>query len=515
MACGGTGLFQPGGRGGDLAIGGSFASAWPLASPRIAPLTSPFGRALDRLVVSDFAVDLGDRIGSRTWWRGAATLVCLCGAMLLGGTPSRVLAPVAAPATSVQIDDAVPDMIAPLALGATSGRSTAPTRFARPLAEAPERPRVEVTARYRPTDSFEGALRRAGVGATDANAAARLVGAEIRLDQIRTSTDLDLVLGRRENKRVPRPLEALGFRAAFDLRLELASVGGALQLTRSPIAVDATPLRIVGTVGGSLARSAKAAGLPAPLVAEAIRQLGYAVDFQHGVGKRDRFDLVVEHRRAATGETQTGGLIYAALGKTELMRWTYAGKPQFFRANGESARKGLMRTPVDGARLTSGFGMRFHPLLNYSRLHQGVDFGAPSGAPIVAAAAGRVSFAGYHGGHGNYVRLTHNKGLATGYAHMSRFAVKNGQAVAQGQVIGYVGSTGLSTGPHLHYEVWLNSRPVNPMTIKFLGGTQLGGSDFARFRDEMARLRSVRGTAPTVADAGKRASGTAVTNERG
>lgn len=489
-------MFQPGGRGGDLTIDGGFAPAWETAAPRFAPHVE---RALDRLAVVDFAVDLGDSIGSRTWWRGVATLLCLCIAMALGGAPSRLIAPVAAPLTVAQADDANPDTLRPLALGATSGRITAPTRFARPLAEAPERPRIELTARYRATDSFEGALRRAGIGAADANAAARLVGAEIRLDQVRAATDLDLVLGRRETKRMPRPLEALGFRAAFDLRLELARVDGALALKRLPIAIDDTPLRITGTVGGSLARSAKAAGLSAPLVAEAIRQFGYAVDFQHGVGRRDRFDLVVEHRRAATGETQTGGLMYAALGKTELMRWTYAGKPQFFRASGESARKGLMKTPVDGARLTSGFGMRFHPLLNYSRLHQGVDFGAASGSPIIAAAAGRVSFAGYHGGHGNYVRLAHNKGLATAYAHLSRFAVKNGQAVSQGQVIGYVGSTGLSTGPHLHYEVWLNARPVNPMTIKFLGGTQLGGADLVRFQGEMSRLRMLRGAGSVVA----------------
>lgn len=479
-------MFQSGGRGGDLVLDGGFALGRVVPAPRFAPHVE---RALERLAVGDFAVDLGDRIGSRTWWRGAATLVCLCGAMLLGSSPTRLVAPVAAPLTTAQAEDAAPDAIAPLALGATSGRDTAPTRFARPLAEAPERPRVEITARYRATDSFEGALRRAGVGATDANAAARLVGAEIRLDEIRKATDLDLVMGRRESKRVPRPLDALGFRAAFDLRLELARVDGELKLKRVPIAVDETPLRVSGTVGGSLARAARAAGLPAPLVAEAIRQLGYAVDFQHGIRRRDRFELVAEHRRAATGETETGALLYAAVGDVELMRWDYAGKPQFFRANGESARKGLMRTPVDGARLTSGFGMRFHPLLNYSRLHQGVDFGAPSGAPIVAAAAGRVDFAGYHGGHGNYVRIAHNKGLATAYGHMSRFAVRNGQTVAQGQVIGYVGSTGLSTGPHLHYEVWLNQRPVNPMTIKFLGGTQLGGSELARFKAQMARLR--------------------------
>ncbi len=422
------------------------------------------------------------------------TLGALAAAMLAGGVNlTRLPVPVRAPLTPAQAEDARPDTFAPLALGATTGRFTAPGRAVEALAEAPERPRVELTAPFRRTDSLEGALRRAGVGTDDANLVARMVGSQVRLDRILTDTGLDLVLGRRESKRVARPLDALAFRAAFDLRLEVArGADGALALRRVPIAVDDTPLRISGSVGRSLAASARAAGVPARLAAEAIQQLGYAVDFQHGVGRRDRFDLVVEHRRAATGETETGGLLYAALGNTELMRWTYGGKPMFFRASGESARKGLMRTPVDGARMTSEFGMRFHPLLNYSRLHQGVDFGVPSGSPIMAAAGGTIGFAGWHGGHGNYVMVKHNGTLSTAYAHLSKFAVRNGQTVAQGQVIGWSGSTGLSTGPHLHYEVWLKGAPVNPMTLKFLGGTQLGGAELARFKAEMARLRTLR-----------------------
>nr|WP_243452787.1 M23 family metallopeptidase [Polymorphobacter multimanifer] len=124
-------------------------------------------------------------------------------------------------------------------------------------------------------------------------------------------------------------------------------------------------------------------------------------------------------------------------------------------------------------------------------MHQGVDFGARHGAPIFAAAAGKVAFVGPHGGHGNYIRLQHSGGLATAYAHMSRFAVKSGQQVSQGQVIGHVGSTGVSTGPHLHYEVWLKGKPVNPMTLKFIGGTQLSGRDLNNFQGELSRLRSL------------------------
>ncbi len=482
-------MFQAGGRGfGAVAVADGYAA--------------PFGRGpvlrgfspttiLDRLAATEIAIDLGDEIGSRSWWRGALTLSLLATTVLyVGARPTALTVPVRPALTPAQVDDARPDTIAPLVLGAATGRFTAPTARVRALAEIPERPRVELTATLRAADSFEGALRRAGVGNGDANDAARAIGSAVRLDQIRGNTDIELVLGRRETKKVPRPLESLAFRAAFDLRLELTRANdGTMRLKRVPIAIDETPLRINGNVGTSLARSAKRAGLPAEVVADAITQLGYVVDLQHGVGRGDDYTLVVEHRRAETGETQTGKLLYAKLNRAEIMRWNYNGSPQFFRSTGESARKGLMKTPVDGARLTSNFGMRFHPLLAYSRMHQGVDFGAASGSPIKAAASGRISFAGWHGGHGNYVMVAHSGTLKTAYAHLSRFAVKPGQQVSQGQVIGYVGSTGLSTGPHLHYETWLNGRAVNPITLKFLGGTSLTGGELARFKTAMTRMR--------------------------
>ncbi len=445
----------------------------------------------------DLVTDLGDAIGSRRWWLGLAALTTLTGSALALGwmTPRLPARPVTA-LTPAQAELTRPQAIAPLALGAVTGQFVLPGPRVEALAEAPERPRVELTARLN-GGSFEQALRRAGVGKDDLAEIGGLVRGEANVGALPGNTEIDVVLGRRETKSVPRPLESLGFRAAFDLRLAVArDADGALGVQRIPIAVDETPLRLSGSVGGNLGKSARASGLPADLAAEAVKQLSYAVDFQHGVGKRDRFDIIVEHKRAETGDVQWGGLLYASLDqakkdKVELARFDYGGKPQFFRANGESARKGLMRTPVDGAHLTSNFGMRFHPILNYSRMHQGVDFGAEWGSPVMAAAGGKVSFAGPHGGHGNYIMLQHNKELATGYAHLSKFAVKSGQSVSQGQIIGYVGSTGLSTGPHLHYEVWLRGQATNPQSIKFLGGTQLAGGELARFQRQLNSLRGL------------------------
>lgn len=449
---------------------------------------------------TDFAVDLGDSIGSRSWWIGLGTCVSLCSIVLVLGARVPALVEAANPALTPAEQEAMSaQAIAPLARGAAAGQIALPnTRLVEPLTESPERPRFETTATIERGDSFEATLRRAGVSKTDIATVSQLLRPVANPGSLPRGTAIDLVLGRRETRSVPRPLDAVGLRAAFDMRVAIAREDGALTLQRIPIAIDSTPMRVTGTVGNGLQRALGGAGVPAAAVADAIRALGYVVDFQHGVGKKDRFDIVVAQDRAETGEVRFGNLLYAALkrrGKDDitLARFNLGSKGtgDFFRANGESAKKGLMRTPVDGARLTSGFGMRFHPLLAFSRMHQGVDFGAPSGSPIMAAASGVVAFAANHGGHGNYVSLRHNADLVTGYAHMSRFAVKVGQRVSQGQVIGYVGSTGLSTGPHLHYEVWLRGKPVSPMQLKFVGGSQLAGAELSRFKALLSRLEGL------------------------
>ena len=191
-------------------------------------------------------------------------------------------------------------------------------------------------------------------------------------------------------------------------------------------------------------------------------------------------------------------MLFAALTlsgqRRELTRFTpSSGKTDYFDQKGRSVRKTLMRTPIDGARLSSGFGMRRHPILGYSRMHRGVDFAAPKGTPIYAAGDGVVERAGRNGGYGKYIRLRHNGSYKTAYAHLSGYAkgVKRGRRVRQGQIIGYVGSTGQSTGPHLHYEVMVNGKQVNPRKIKLPSGEKLKGADLEAFlaiRGETQRL---------------------------
>ena len=214
------------------------------------------------------------------------------------------------------------------------------------------------------------------------------------------------------------------------------------------------------------------------------------------IGANDRYDIIVAHRRAETGDVEVGDLLYAGLKRArgkdiDMLKWTTGGRTEWFEASGVGERRGVLAQPVSG-RMTSGYGMRRHPILGFTRMHAGIDFAAAYGSPIYAATDGVVAFAGRHGGHGNYVKLSHGGGLATGYAHMSRIAAYPGQRVRRGQVIGYVGSSGLSTGPHLHYELYRNGHTVNPSSVSFTTTSQLAGRELAAFRARLAALKSIR-----------------------
>jgi murein DD-endopeptidase MepM/ murein hydrolase activator NlpD len=444
----------------------------------------------------DLVVDLGQRIGSRIWWRGLVTCGALC---IAAASLAPDLGPISgyspAPLSDTQFAETRTLAIAPLAYGGDTGRRMAPTDAVEPLAETPERPIVELRTTLGRGDGFARALERAGVGAAEAAQIATLVGETVPLSDLRAGTVLDITLGRRPNRTVARPLDALEFRARFDLRIEMARVDGQLVLRRVPIAVDETPLRIQGRVGVSLYRSARAAGVPARIVESYIRALSSQISVPSDLRSVDRFDIIIEHRRAETGETEIGQLLYAGLDRSssrdlQMMQWTSEGRAQWFEASGVGRQRGGIQQPVPG-RITSNYGLRMHPILGYSRMHRGLDFRASHGTPIVAVMDGTVSGAGRAGGYGLQVRLSHSGGLATSYSHMSRIAVSRGARVRQGQVIGYVGSTGLSTGPHLHYEMYRNGQSINPRSVRFTERAQLSGTELANFR---ARLRTLLAT---------------------
>ena len=448
-----------------------------------------------RLSAIDLAPDLAEDIGSLRWFRGLITMIMLA-AIALAFWPqyAPLEARPAMPVSQDVQDELRSQMITPLGLGADSGRRMSAAATVIPLKNAPERPEVAMVATLAKGDSFSRMLIRAGVGRSDANRVSALVSGAIPVSDIEPGTQVDLLLGRRVANGSARPLENLSFRAKFDLELQVTrGASGNLALNRKPIRVDNTPLRIRGTVGTSLYRSARAAGAPGSAVQEYLRALDSQLDLERNVRETDTFDMILNYRRAATGERQVGKLMYAGIDrggkpKTQLMRWGKNGK--FFEASGVGEQRNGLLAPVPGP-ISSRFGMRRHPILGYRRMHSGQDYRARYGTPIVAPTGGRVTGAGRMGGCGIAVKLDHGGGLSTRYCHMSRMAVRSGQAVRRGQVIGYVGSTGLSTGPHLHYEMYRNGRAVNPASVSYVTRSQLSGGDLAEFRAALRKLKQV------------------------
>ena len=267
------------------------------------------------------------------------------------------------------------------------------------------------------------------------------------------------------------------------------------------------PMIVRGTISSSIYQDARKLGAADQQVVDFAQVFAYDLDFQREVHPGDTFEMVFEVLKDERGNViRRGDVIYAALDGNALdkgfYRFTSAddGVTDYFQANGESATRFLMKTPINGARLSSSFGTRRHPISGYTRLHKGTDFAAPTGTPIYAAGHGTIERASRYGGYGNYVRIRHANGYKTAYAHLSRYGrgIKSGRRVRQGDVIGYVGSTGASTGPHLHYEVYINGKPVNAMSLKLPTGRKLAETpeimaSFEQRREEIDVIRAQSG----------------------
>ncbi len=478
-----------------LMTGGTAARSPGPAFP-IAP-TGRWARWRSAAREIDWVPDLGARIGSRDWWRGLATCSALCAATIVmaPGFHRPIIGAAPKPLTGDAWKNARAQAIAPIALGADSGRRMAANELVEHLAEAPERPMVELSATVGAGDRLARVLQRAGVAKDQAREAADLVEQAAGGETIASGTRVALTLGRRPSRMVARPLEGLKLRARFDLAVTLTRTAKGLTITEAPIAIDRTPLRLQGLVGSSLYRSIRAAGAPAKLVEGYIKALSARMSVGRDVKRSDSFDLIIERERAATGETRLGKLLFVGLDhggrKTQLARLPGEDDGQWYDVHGQTERRGAMAMPVAG-RITSSYGKRMHPILGFMRMHKGTDIGAPYGAPIHAIMDGVVKFAGRSGGYGNFIKLAHAGGIASGYGHMSRFAVRSGAHVKQGQVIGYVGSTGMSTGPHLHWEVWKNGAVVNPRTLNLSSVAVLSGAKLRAFKREVQGLLAVR-----------------------
>ena len=251
---------------------------------------------------------------------------------------------------------------------------------------------------------------------------------------------------------------------------------------------------VKNVITNNLYSSAISSGIEPNIIVEFARIFGFEVDFQRDIRKGDWFEILYEKFEDDNNKVRdTGKIIYASMyvngEEINLYNFKYKNEEDYYDIKGKSITKSLMKTPINGARLSSSFGMRKHPILGYNKMHKGTDFAAPSGTPIMASGSGTVTRARWCGGGGNCVKIKHNSTYETIYAHMKAFAkgIKEGKKVKQGQIIGYVGSTGLSTGPHLHYEVIVNGKKVNSQRLKLPSGKTLKGEERKEF--ELDRIK--------------------------
>ncbi|WP_304169807.1 M23 family metallopeptidase [Phenylobacterium aquaticum] len=354
-----------------------------------------------------------------------------------------------------------------------------------------------VPVKIMPGETFESAVKRAGVTADDAHQVVQALAETMDTVHIKAGMMFDAAIAHPRGERGPARLIGLSLRTGPATAVTVSrTFDGALRLRELEEKVREEQTVAQGEINGSLYESATALGATSAITAQMVKLFSHKVDFDRDIKPGDKFELVFNRQVTESGRTvEAGDLQYAQIKGIRFYRFERGGDVEYFDEFGKNIKGFLLRTPVDGAHMTSGFGMRRHPILGYNRMHQGIDFGAGMGTPVLAAGDGVVVEARRWGGYGNWLRIRHNDGWETGYGHLSRYAsgLKAGQHVRQGQLVAYVGSTGASTGPHLHYETWFRGARVNPISAKVPQGTVLGGSELAAFKSEKARIDKLVG----------------------
>lgn len=427
-----------------------------------------------------------------------------------------VLGPVTPdPASASRGDGDVPTLSkAPISLGNPLTAATLQTR----LGGEPADPSIEMPPPFiykveaDDGDTLAGLLTNAGVAREDAHVAIQALAKVYNPKRIRPGDEIEIAF-QVEDADAPPPGKFMGFAITpdFSRRIEVER-GDDEKFGATEIAATLSRkfARADGSIQHSLYVDGRKADIPSNVLAELIRAYSWDVDFQRDIQQGDKFEIMYETVLDAQGRVvHSGNIQYASLFLSGTRYAIYRhrtkdGETDYFNDKGQSAKKALLRTPIDGARLSSGFGMRHHPILGYSKMHRGVDFAAPKGTPIYAAGDGTVAYAGLKGGYGKYVQLRHTNNYTTAYAHMNAFGrgIAAGKRVRQGQVIGYVGTTGRSTGPHLHYEILVSGHQTNPMKVKMPSGRKLAGDELLRFaesRAEMDRKFAALGREPSLA----------------
>jgi len=414
--------------------------------------------------------------------------------------------------------------LAPSDVTANSFEQTGPLETLAPSQVEVEQPvfepeRVTKTIAVRSGDTLMSALTRSGATRTDANYAIAAVKPLFDVRKLRAGQKLDLTFEQwpqadESADPVRAQLANISMRTAVDRHIAInRKEDGTYKADEIITELKTGYVRAAGTINSSLFLAADKAGVPAAIVVEMIRMYSYDIDFQREMRQGDKFEVFFARDYDDKGAAvRNGNVLYASMtvGGRERKLWRFEpdkGGWDYFDKDGQSMKKFLMKTPVDGARISSSFGKRRHPVLGYTKMHTGTDFAAPRGTPIYAAGNGIIEKAQRNGGYGKYVKIRHANGYKTAYAHMNGYArgIKKGKRVRQGQVIGYVGTTGRSTGPHLHYEVHVHGKKVNPQRIRVPTGRKLAKAELAHYVTAQRQTNLMMADAPAitkVADAG-------------
>ena len=351
-------------------------------------------------------------------------------------------------------------------------------------------PYKEIKYKIQNNDSIEKILNKYDVDAKDVKNIVNDLK-EKKLSNIYTGREINIVLKEiNNNNKVVNILYPL----SNTLSIEIRKTESGFKIKENIIKLNRKEVVVKNTIKNNLYSAAIEAGIEPNIIVEFARIYGFEIDFQRDIRKEDWFEIYYEKFIDDNNVVKdTGKIIYASMyvNNKEINLYNFKDKSDYgyYDLNGKSIVKSLMKTPINGARLSSSFGNRKHPILGYTKLHTGTDFAAPSGTPIMASGSGTVIRSRWCGGGGNCVKIKHNSTYQTVYAHMKSFAkgIKEGRKVKQGQIIGYVGSTGMSIGPHLHYEVIVNGKKVNSQKLKLPSGKIL--ADVARKNFEIERIK--------------------------
>jgi len=312
-----------------------------------------------------------------------------------------------------------------------------------------------------------------------------------KLSNIYAGREMEIVT--KKNKNEKNSIINIFYPVSNTLFIQIRKTPDGFDIKKNIIKLNRKEVVLKNNIRNNLYSSAIKAGIEPNIIIEFARIFGFEVDFQRDIRKEDWFEVYYERFVDDKGNVKdTGKIIYATMfvNNEEINLYNFKDKEEsgYYDLSGKSIVKALMKTPINGARLSSSFGKRKHPILGFNKQHNGTDFAAPKGTPIMASGNGKVTRARWCGGGGNCVKIRHNSSYSTVYAHLSKFATREGKRVKQGEVIGYVGSTGMSTGPHLHYEVHYNGKPINSQRLKLPSGKILKGEERKQFEIERIKI---------------------------